>query len=168
MRLDAKINEVGFDLANLLDKNTIEKLLGVLSADGVYAMWVYAKDKLNFDFNQDFINKELFKFLKQMSEFQNYFKKLYLWNDEKKSKIENLSKEITKKYNKLNSLKNNQRKERDQLFKQISQQKEERLKLIDKPFLKLSENLEQLLFFKEILEKTLIYARYHAKAKGEE
>ncbi len=31
---------------------------------------------------------------------------------------------------------------------------------------KLSEKLDELLFAKELLERTLVYARYHAKAMG--
>lgn len=34
-------------------------------------------------------------------------------------------------------------------------------------FIKLSENINLLLFFKDIVEKILIYARYHAKALGD-
>lgn len=34
-------------------------------------------------------------------------------------------------------------------------------------FQKLSADLHQLLFFKDMVEKTLIYARYHAKAMGD-
>ncbi|HCF38051.1 MAG TPA: hypothetical protein DER56_03095, partial [Thermosipho africanus] len=37
--------------------------------------------------------------------------------------------------------------------------------LYEKFFQKLSEDLDKLLFFKDVLEKVLIYARYHAKAK---
>ncbi|WP_190972274.1 hypothetical protein [Clostridium sp. HV4-5-A1G] len=37
----------------------------------------------------------------------------------------------------------------------------------DEFFIKLSENLNSLLFFKDIIERILIYARYHAKALGD-
>lgn len=37
----------------------------------------------------------------------------------------------------------------------------------DKFFIELSENLYSLLFFKDIIERILIYARYHAKALGD-
>jgi hypothetical protein len=33
-------------------------------------------------------------------------------------------------------------------------------------FTKLSSNIKELLFFKEILSQTLTYARYHSKAEG--
>ena len=35
-------------------------------------------------------------------------------------------------------------------------------------FQKLSRNLHDLLFFKDLLEKALIYARYHLKTLGDE
>lgn len=38
----------------------------------------------------------------------------------------------------------------------------------EKYFQELSRDLRKLLFFREMLEKILIYARYHAKAKGED
>ena len=38
----------------------------------------------------------------------------------------------------------------------------------EKYFQELSKNIDDLLFFKEILERTLILARYHAKALGED
>lgn len=38
----------------------------------------------------------------------------------------------------------------------------------DEYFSELSKDIHKLLFFKDILEKILIYARYHAKAVGDE
>ena len=103
--LDAKINEVGFEIAKDLDEKLINKLLGVLANDGVYAMWVYAKSK------KDVKEKELYKKLKS---------------------ILNISNEDYEEY-----------------------------------FQKLSNNINELLFKKELLEKTLTYARYHAKVIGD-
>lgn len=37
----------------------------------------------------------------------------------------------------------------------------------DKFFIELSKDLNSLLFFKDIIERILIYARYHAKALGD-
>jgi hypothetical protein len=89
-----------------LDKNEINKLLGVLSNNGVYAMWVYAKSQ------KDINESELFK------SYMGPILKLFNEN------IENL----------------------ETFFQEIS------------------EDLHKLLFLKQLLEKTLIYARYHAKA----
>jgi hypothetical protein len=115
MNLDAKINMVGFEIVEAVKqkgkdktkyKNYIDKALGVLANDGVYAYWVYCKANKIDDV---FINK-----------------------------IQEL-KEV------INSEQNN-----------------------EKFFRNLSNKLNQLLFFKEMLEKALIYARYHAKAMGDE
>ncbi len=103
MNLDATINRVGYEIANILDENLINKLLGVLAQDGVYAMWVYAKAK------KDIKENELYEKLKT---------------------ILNISNDNYEEY-----------------------------------FQKLSKNINELLFRKELLEKALIYARYHAKAK---
>jgi len=127
MNLDAKINMVGFKIVKAIKqkgkdktkyKNFIDKTLGVLANDGVYAYWVYCKANKISDV---FINE-----------------------------LEELSNQI--------NLKENGRE----------------IKLIfngnpsEKFFQTLSQDLNQLLFFKEMLEKALIYARYHAKAMGDE
>jgi hypothetical protein len=82
--------------------NEIDKVLGILANDGVYAYWVYCKSKEITDVFIDEIRglKELFR-----------------------------------------------KNEDDEEF-----------------FQNLSSNLHDLLFFKELLEKALTYARYHAKA----
>jgi len=100
--LDAKINIAGYEIAKILDENLINKLLGVLANDGVYAMWIYSKSKKDINEN---------KFLE---------------------KLKDLLKADSQNYKKF--------------------------------FSELSNNLNQLLFFKELLEKTLTYARYHAKS----
>jgi len=111
--LDAVINKVGFEIVEAIKnknndkkyKNYIDKVLGVLSNDGVYAYWVYCKAN---KINDVFIDK----------------------------------------IGKLKNIINN--KDEDEEF-----------------FQNLSNDLNQLLFFKQLLEKALIYARYHAKAMGE-
>ena len=100
--LDAEINKAGYEIAQVVDENFINKILGVLSNDGVYAMWIYCKSK------KDIKEDELLEKLKDVLEIKN------------------------DKY--------------------------------EEYFQKLSENLNDLLFKKEILEKALTYARYHAKA----
>jgi len=113
--LDAVINKVGFGIVEAIKnknndktkyKNYIDKALGVLANDGVYAYWVYCKANKIDDV---FINKI-----------------------EKLKNIINVSDTM------------------DETF-----------------FQNLSKDLNQLLFFKQLLEKALIYARYHAKAMGE-
>ncbi len=107
--LESTVNKIGYEIANIVDKNLIEKLLGVLSSDGVYAMWVYVKYKK--DIKETELMKKLkpiFSFIKDIDDdnYENYFQNL-------------------------------------------------------------SNDLNDLLFFRELIEKALIYARYHAKAMGE-
>ncbi len=112
--LDAVINKVGFKVAEASNtdkskyKNSLDKALGVLANDGVYAYYVYCKAKDISDV-----------FIKEIAPLMEYTT----------TKPENSDYELY--------------------------------------FRNLSENLHDLLFFKEILERALIYARYHAKAMGD-
>lgn len=49
-----------------------------------------------------------------------------------------------------------------------SDKSQNEFKAYDKYFSDLSQDIHKLLFFKEILEKVLTYARYHAKAYGDD
>jgi len=113
--LDSVICKIGNQIAERIpssDRNEIEKVLGVLSNDGVYAYYVYVKSKKN---------KTLYNILiKDLAELMQY----------------------------------TDTKPEDDDYENY--------------FINLSKNLNDLLFFKEILEETLIYARYHAKAKDKE
>ena len=107
--LEALISKISFEIVNekILDENEINKLLGVLSSNGVYAMWVWAKSQKN-------INEK------------NLFNKIF------------------------------------DLFKKVREKKKD--ESYESYFQNISGNIYQLLFLKQLLEKTLIYARYHAKA----
>jgi len=111
--IESKIYKLSSGLSETIDVNDINKLLGILASDGVYAIWVYANDK---------------------------FKK----DQQKMNKI----KDVIKKLN--NFVSDNRNEDID-----------------DKYFQNLAQDLNKLLFMKELLEKVLIYARYHAKAKGD-
>jgi hydroxymethylpyrimidine/phosphomethylpyrimidine kinase len=105
--LEALISEISFNIVKegILNENEINKLLGVLSNDGVYAMWVYAKSK------KEIKEEKLMDNLKELLE-----------------KVENVN----------NSY--------------------------ETYFISVANDISKLLFLKQLLEKTLIYARYHAKA----
>lgn len=49
--IEAVISKASFEIVKekILDENQINKLLGILSTDGVYAMWVYAKSQKDID-----------------------------------------------------------------------------------------------------------------------
>lgn len=112
--LDAEINKLGFEIANEACKKNIltfiDKSLGVLSNDGVYAYYVFCLSK-----GETYTNIFIEKPFKKMKPF-----------------IPNNGSNTSKDY-----------------------------------FTNLSENLHDLLFFKDVLERALIYARYHAKAFGD-
>ena len=159
--LEYKINEVAFNIAQILDKNEINKLLGVLANDGVYAMWVYALDKIKIEDKKDRIGS----LINQIFNFSDTFPFLKENQEEMEGddKIKNL-KELNKKIEKLlkkDKLDDNEKTE-------LKNKLKERNKLILEIFKELSKNIDDLLFFKEILERTLILARYHAKALGDD
>jgi len=126
--IDPTINQLGFEIVEKINakskekkrllNHNIEKSLGVLVNDGVYAYYVFcrAQDK------------------KDQNDFQEIFIKL---------PVNKLKKFVTPE------LKDS---EGDS----------------EKFFQNLSNNLSQLLFFRQLLERALIYARYHAKAIGDE
>ena len=161
-KLEYKINEVAFNIAQILDKNEINKLLGVLANDGVYAMWVYALDKIKIEDKKDKIGlliNHIFNFLDLfpiLKENQGETE----GKDDKIKRLQELNNGIIEllKKEKLND------KEKIELKNKIK----ERNKLILEIFKELSKDIDNLLFFKEILERTLILARYHAKALGDD
>ncbi|NLZ54521.1 MAG: hypothetical protein GX892_15530 [Thermoanaerobacteraceae bacterium] len=139
--LDAVINELGYKIVENIDKHKgkernsliahIDKALGVLVNDGVYAYYVFCKSKDRFG------NKN------------KYEDKLY-------SKIF-----ITDIANKLRAYINFE----NEKTQDINQEDEEDTEQVF--FQNLSEDLHELLFFREMLETVLIYARYHAKTLGD-
>jgi len=120
--IEATINDVSFQLVNKIQnsqnrtklKNLIDKALGVLSNNGVYAYYVYIisqNSKKSKEPQEIFIDtlEELFKIVDS-----------------------NFSKDKEQEY-----------------------------------FQNIADDIHKLLFLKQLLEKTLIYARYHAKAMGD-
>ena len=158
--LEYEINSVAFEIVseNILDETEINKLLGVLANDGVYAMWVYALDKIKIKDNKD----RMGLFINQLFNFSEIFEIL---NEEsntgkKISGLRELNNEINKLLKKEEKLNDNEKIK-------LKNKTKKRNKIILEIFKELSKDINDLLFFKEILEKTLIYARYHAKALGD-
>ena len=172
--LDALINETSFEIVKnkIVDENEINKMLGVLSNDGVYAFWVYIKSKLNWKFasnKEEFQNMQLVSFLLHISELNELFSSPII-TEEKIEKICSLQKEIDDKKEKIKKIKKSNRNKHEEIKnieKDIRDKQKEQQEIFNEFFVKLSQNLNQLLFFREILEKILIYARYHAKAMGD-
>ncbi len=169
--LEALISKISFEIVNegILDENEINKLLGVLANDGVYAMWVYALDKLGLSFkeNEEEQRKEkIFALLGKIAELDEY-----LTNS---LNYESLVKEITELTKEIKKLKQEQRnakkEEKNNLEKKIKEKEQRRKQEIGKInnyFISISNDIQKLLFLKQLLEKTLIYARYHARVSGE-
>ena len=118
-KLDALISELSFKIINKINElgkdrkkalNLIDKALGVLSNNGVYAYYVYIISQKNYNFNEIFLDiyQEIFDIIK--------YEKIYDKNNRQKY------------------------------------------------FIDIANDIHKLLFLKQLLEKTLIYARYHAKA----
>jgi len=167
--LESKIYELSFELSEVIDKNDLQKLLGVLANDGVYAMWVYAMDKLDWRFSKDIeemkkmkcfrlmeVISNLSEFSSEKLDYDNVLKKIATLSDE----IDNLNQELKnkKENNQEKRNKEHEKKEKEKIRSQI----------LNQYFQSLAKNLNKLLFMKELLEKVLIYALYHAKAKGNE
>ena len=143
--LEALISEISFNIVEegILSENEINKLLGVLSNDGVYAMWVYAIAKLDTKFKmeeQEICYPQVYKLINCIEPILNLVGTLDF--KEKELKIEN-----------------NKSKERF-----LKRMEKKFIVYISNYFQEISRELSDLLFLKQLLERTLIYARYHAKA----
>jgi len=157
MNLESEIYQLSFELSEAIDKNNLQKLLGVLSNDGVYAMWVYAMDKLDWKFSdnpEEMKKMKLFKLLNVVSKLSRYLPEELNFDDPL-----NEIAELTKK---INDAKENNQKNVELEYKC------KRKKVLNQNFQTLAQNLNKLLFMKELLERVLIYARYHAKAIGDQ
>lgn len=114
--LDTKCAQFGHDMAaQCEDETLINKCLGVLQEDGVYAFFLYLKSR---------------------------------------SKTElKISEKISKKAYELLT--------QDYSFGRLKESNNDHLEFVRK---KLGNRLDDLFFAKELLERALVYARYHAKA----
>ncbi|WP_058486546.1 hypothetical protein [Defluviitalea phaphyphila] len=143
--LDVLINKISYDIAKEANakgvQNELEKLLGILINDGVYAYFVYcrsrkSKNKKNEN-NKD--NKQKQKNTKNEKNEINYVEKIF---------IEKIIKSEDGK----------------DLINAMGLSKDGLNKNIEKFFEELPKNLDELLFFRSVLERILTYARYHLKS----
>ncbi len=115
--IDSEINEISYKIAREINKNSkykneVDKALGVLVNDGVYAYYVYVKYKG--------VDNILLEGLKPLLKFIKV--------EENKGQENVLNEEYLKK---------------------------------------LSKDLNNLLFFRDLVERVLVYVRYHLKAMGD-
>jgi len=167
--LEAVISKISFEIVNekILERNEIDKLLGVLANDGVYAMWVYALDKIGIKYDEDpsiLREEKLLKLLNKIAELDTFVNK-NLNFEELVNNICQLTIQINLLHKEIEGLKNEKEK-RNKIIEKLNKEKE-RNKKLNEYFINLSLNIHKLLFLKQLLEKTLIYARYHARAMGD-
>uniref|UniRef100_A0A7V4E3R8 Uncharacterized protein n=1 Tax=candidate division WOR-3 bacterium TaxID=2052148 RepID=A0A7V4E3R8_UNCW3 len=163
MSLESEIYKLSFELSEILDGKEINKLLGILSSDGVYAMWVYAMDKLDWNFSEnkeDMKNMKLFKLLYSISELDKYVSKKIRFDDKFCEELAKLTQEI-------NYLKKKKRRDKieEEKLKNKIEERNQKFQKLNQYFKDLAQDLNKLLFMKELLEKVFIYALYHAHAK---
>jgi putative protein kinase ArgK-like GTPase of G3E family len=178
MNLESEIYKLSFELSEEFEENDLNKLLGILASDGVYAMWIYAKDKFECKFskNKEEMKKQkcfrlleiisnLSKFSSEELEYCTVLEKIAKFTDD----IDKLKEEIDKLKKSQNDKEINKEKKKkiEEYIKEIKQKEKERSQILNKYFQDLAQDLNKLLFMKELLEKVLIYAIYHAKAKGD-
>lgn len=180
--LEFMINNIAFSLVseNILSRNEIEKMLGVLVHDGFYAMWLYACHELKLEFQEDenkMKDTRLFKFLEKIAEIYNMVIGQMDYDGMareiaiKTREIRELEREIKELEREIKGAakeeKQNKIKEKDNKEDFRKEKEKQREALLYEYFLDLSKQLDNLIFFQGIWEKILVYARYHAKAVGD-
>ena len=175
MNLESEIYRLSFELSEEFEENDLNKLLGILASDGVYAMWVYAKDKLDWKFSKDVEEMKkmklfiLMKIISDLSKFSSEKLEYCTVLEE----IVNLTDDIDKLKEEIENLKKSQNDEeineekKKKIKEDIKEREKKRNQILNKYFQNLAQDLNKLLFMKELLIKVLIYAIYHAKAKGD-
>lgn len=161
--LDVILNQAGFDLATTLEKNTIEKLLGILAKDGVYAMWLWALNNVEkndlFKLTDSQILDTNTVFVKFLATINNI--NTSIWTTEILNKVTKVKIEIKNLETEIKKLNDKNIKKQKQY--ELKTKQNELIRIISVFFLNLSSDLNNLLFFKYKMEKALTYARYHAK-----
>lgn len=135
--LDATLNELAYSIVEEISRlenpykkqhlGNIDKSLGVLVNDGVYAYYLFWKAQKS-----------------KSGEVQKTIRTAFI-----NKVVESLSNYVAINF---------QGKKDDQKWEDY----------FEEYFRALSIDLRNLLYFREMLEKVLIYARYHAKAKGDQ
>lgn len=120
INLDYLCAKTGQEIGEKVDKSVLQKALGVLREDGIYAMFLWLENR---DEDKD--------------------------KDTRKNLIALLNENEIKKYLSQNS-------DFPEDFKQFCEKLRE-----------VAQDIDKLFFMKKILERTLTYALYHAKVKGE-
>ena len=160
------ITKISYELVHdvSLKGNEIDKLLGILSRDGVYALWVYTIYKLKDEKLAKLVNKLCDIFL-LIQPSRNLNEDSSQESDYSIKALKELNKKIEEKFSQIDEEENENEKKK--LMKDLKKELEELKDKTSEYLQNISDDIHKLLFLKQILERTLIYARYHAKASEE-
>ncbi len=160
------ITKISYELVHdvSLKGNEIDKLLGILSREGVYALWVYTIYKLSNEKLAKLVNKlcDIFSLIPPNENLNEGSSQESNYSIEK---IKRLSKNLKEKFSQFDKEKNEN--EKKELMKALKKELKELEDTTSEYLQNISDDIHKLLFLKQILERTLIYARYHAKASEE-
>ena len=164
--IECLITRISYELVDdvSLKENEIDKLLGILSRDGVYALWVYTIYKLNNEKLAKLVNKlcDIFSLIQPSGNLNEGSSQEPDFSIEK---IKRLSENLEEKFSQIDKEKNEIEKKK--LMKALKKELKELEAKTSEYLQNISNDIHKLLFLKQILERTLIYARYHAKASEE-
>lgn len=152
--LDAACAELGAKLGasgNKDTENSITKALGVLEEQGVYALFLYLIARESGKFVPD-----LLQFMEERCEFRNG-RQLYQKLIATRGKLEEAE---SKAKSRNQGERDKARKEVDDAKKVANGSREAFFKALTDH----AEDLDKLLFTRDLLHRALVYARYHAKA----
>ncbi len=153
--LDAACAKLGAKLGasgNKDTENSITKALGVLEEQGVYALFLYLIARESGKFVPD-----LLRFMEERCEFRNGQQLYQKWITTR-GKLEEAESKAKSRGNQ--SERDKARKEVDDAKKVANESREAFFKALTDH----AEDLDNLLFTRDLLHRALVYARYHAKA----
>lgn len=153
--LDAACAKLGAKLGasgNKDTENSITKALGVLEEQGVYALFLYLIVRESGKFVPD-----LLRFMEERCEFRNGQQLYQKWITTR-GQLEEAERKAKSRGNQ--SERDKARKEVDDAKKVANESREAFFKALTDH----AEDLDNLLFTRDLLHRALVYARYHAKA----
>jgi len=153
--LDAACAKLGAKLGasgNKDTENSITKALGVLEEQGVYALFLYLIARESGKFVPD-----LLRFMEERCEFRNGQQLYQKWITTR-GQLEEAERKAKSRGNQ--SERDKARKEVDDAKKVANESREAFFKALTDH----AEDLDNLLFTRDLLHRALVYARYHAKA----
>ncbi|SHH27758.1 hypothetical protein SAMN02745221_02071 [Thermosyntropha lipolytica DSM 11003] len=155
------INRTAFELIaeEILAYLDIDKILGVLINDGLFAMWIYACEKMRLekDVWRD-IERQGLEALERQKIVKFFCKICQLTEGlEKETVYENTLANLQRRFQEIQGRKMEEGRRKKEYEKAFYSE-------LNQFFIDLAGDLPKLLFMRDLMEKVLLYARYHAKA----